>query len=111
MMPFYLRKYDPDILQSLTVEHVDKEKGTFRYRIVFYDPTDDDPDHPRDETGLVKKTATGIGTFTFIPGLSPEEAEEEDDTYPELESVSYGGLDVSPEMAQYVWEEIDSCIQ
>ena len=58
-IPFYLKEYDPDILKSLIVEKVDHDKGTFDYKIEYYDPTDDNPEHKCDETGLVLKKGTG----------------------------------------------------
>lgn len=106
-IPFYLKSYDPDILRSLTVTDIDVEKGIFKYNILFYDPTDDDFDHKSDETGLVLKKASGMGTFRYSPGLSEEEAQTEDDLYPEVEWISFGELAVSDEIRAGVFEEID----
>ncbi len=105
-IPFYLRKYDADILKSISVIDVDKNKGLFKYKIVFYDPTDDV--NVADGTGLVKKSATGIGSFSWVQG--DKEAENEDDKYPEIENISFGGLAVSDGMWVDVCQELEDAI-
>ena len=42
--------------------------------------------------------------------MKPEEAECEDDIYPEIEKISFNGIDVSEEIWIDVHEEIDSCL-
>jgi hypothetical protein len=102
--PSYLKTFNPDILQSIKVGNIDIEKGTFAFEIVFYDPTDDL--HTPDETGLVKKSATGTGEFRWEEGLSESEADTEDDMYPEIEWITFAGVAVSDEMWTNVHDEI-----
>ena len=110
-IPFYLQEYDPQILEELKFENIiDFKEGTFRFTIIFVDPTDDGPEHGYDETGIVKRIATLTGTFLWSPGMKPEEAECEDDIYPEIEKISFNGIDVSEEIWIDVHEEIDSCL-
>ena len=102
--PNYLQNYDPDVLQSIKVRDIDIEKGTFTFDITFYDPTDDL--HTPDETGLVKKSATGTGKFLWEEGLKKSEAETEDDMYPEIDWITFAGVAVSDEMWTNVHDEI-----
>ena len=110
-IPFYLKKYDPDILKRLIVGNVNYDKGTFDYEIEYYDPTDDNPKHKRDENGLVLKKGTGKGTFAWTPGLPESEAENEEDLYPTIDWIDFKGLAVSDEIWLYVHDNLYSILE
>lgn len=103
-IPNYLQTYDPNILLDLKVLSVNTDDATFKYQITFYDPTDDIHMDARDESGLVKKTATGYGSYEWSRGL-PEDME------PEIENIFFDGLAVSDEMWLDVHEEIYSKLE
>ena len=94
--PLCLKKYNPNILKELVVENIDCNTGTFRYRIVFYDPEE-----------CVKKTATRTGTFTWAIEDSWDDCDDEGDICPEITTLSFGGIAVSNAILKDVYKQLE----